>query len=160
MPAISCHTVIIDRLADSTIEPNLAPELRQALDYLRRMDLVSAPTGRQDIAGDRMFALLQDYSTRPASQCAWEAHRKYIDVQYVARGVERMGYQPLAHAREREPYDPARDVAFFEPGTDYVTVTEGMFVIFTTHDVHSPSVAAGEPAAVRKVVVKVLEPTA
>jgi YhcH/YjgK/YiaL family protein len=147
--------VIIDRLADSLIYSSLAQELRQALDYLRRADLASAPAGRHDVDGDRVFALLQDYTTRPADQCVWEAHRKYADVQYVVRGVERMGYQPLAHAREREPYDSDRDVAYFEPGSDYVTVREGMFVIFTPHDVHSPSVAAGEPSAVRKVVVKV-----
>jgi beta-galactosidase beta subunit len=30
-----------------------------------------------------------------------------------------------------------------------------MFVVFTPSDVHSPSVADGAPAAVRKVVVKV-----
>jgi YhcH/YjgK/YiaL family protein len=148
--------VIIDRLAGSALDLGLAPGIRRALEYLRTADLRSAPVGRLEIDGDRLFALLQDYRTRPAGECVWEAHRRYTDVQFVVLGVERMGYLPLADAREREPYDAERDVAFFEPGSDYLTVRAGMFAIFTPRDVHSPSVAAADPAPVRKVVVKVL----
>jgi YhcH/YjgK/YiaL family protein len=148
--------VIIDRLEGTTLDRGLPAGVRRAFEYLRTADLLSAPVGRLEIDGDRLFALLQDYDTRPAAQCVWEAHRKYTDVQYIVRGVERMGYLPLAGARERQPYDADRDVALYEPGSDYVTVHAGMFAIFTPRDVHSPSVAAGEPAAVRKVVLKVL----
>jgi YhcH/YjgK/YiaL family protein len=147
--------MIIDSLLDTALENSFAADLRQALDYLRRTDLEALPPGRHDIDGDRLFALLQDYTTRSPDRCVWEAHRRHIDVQYVVHGMERMGYLPLANAREREPYDPERDVAFFDPGTDYVTVPAGMFVVFMPSDVHSPSVAAGAPSAVRKVVVKV-----
>ena len=147
--------VIIDRLGTAPLEASLSQDLRRALEYLRQTDLASLPAGRHAIEGDRMFALLQDYTTRPADECIWEAHRRHIDVQYVVRGVERMGYQALALARERQPYDPDRDVTFFEPGTDYLTVSSGTFVVFTPQDVHSPSVAAGAPSAVRKVVVKI-----
>ena len=65
-----------------------------------------------------------------------------------------MGYSMLSEMREREPYDGARDVAFFEPGSEFVTVRAGMFAIFGPEDVHSPCHAAGSPMMVRKVVVK------
>ena len=84
----------------------------------------------------------------------WEAHRRYVDVQFVATGTERMGVARLEQMREREAYDAARDVAFFESGTEFVTIREGMFAIFGPEDVHSPCHRAGEPALVRKVVVK------
>ena len=51
----------------------------------------------------------------------------------------------LSEMREREPYDGARDVAFFEPGSEFVTVRAGMFAIFGPEDVHSPCHAAGSP---------------
>jgi YhcH/YjgK/YiaL family protein len=38
---------------------------------------------------------------------------------------------------------------------DYVTVGAGSFVIFFPEDAHMPCMAAGEPAKVKKVVVKV-----
>jgi biofilm protein TabA len=149
--------MIIERLANSAGIADLPPRVKQALDYLRRTDLTSLAIGRHDLDDGRLFALVQDYTTRAADQCVWEAHRKYIDVQYVVRGVERMGCAKIALSRELQPYDPARDVVLFEPGSDYVTVAAGMFAIFWPEDVHSPGVAVDDtaPVAVRKIVIKV-----
>lgn len=147
--------MILDSLANRSAIFSLTPRLRRAIDYLRATDVSALSEGRHDIDGDRLFALVHRYRTRPPADCRWEAHRKYVDVQYVVAGVERMGILSIAHAREQEAYDETRDVAFFEPGTDYVTVAAGMYAIFSPDDVHSPSVAAGEPGAVTKIVLKV-----
>ena len=146
--------MIIDRLDNATLLAGLPPRLRRALDFLRGTDLRAVSVGRHEIDGDRLFALVQEYTTRGADDCVWEAHRRYIDVQYVVRGEERMGYANIGQVREREPYDPARDVAFFEPGEDFVTVRAGMLAVFAPEDVHSPCGAAGAPRTVRKVVIK------
>jgi biofilm protein TabA len=147
--------MLIDRLSNTSTALLLPARLQRALDYLRVTDMAAVPLGRHELDGDRIFALVQEYMTRPADDCKWEAHRKYIDVQHVVRGVERMGYTPIADTRVREAYDIDRDVAFFDPGGDYVTVREGMFTVFWPHDVHAPQCAAGSPQLVRKVVVKV-----
>ena len=146
--------MIVDRLANSTPLYQLPAHLARALDYLRATDMRAVALGRHDLDGDRLFALVQEYTTRPADQCVWEAHRRYIDVQYVVQGVERMGVAALAQMQEREAYDGARDVAFFDPGTEFVTLHAGMFAIFGPEDVHSPGHIAGQPALVRKVVIK------
>jgi biofilm protein TabA len=146
--------MIIDRLANSTVFVTLIPRLKQALDYLRATDMTAAAVGRHDVDGDRLFALVQEYTTRPPEQCVWESHQHYIDVQYVVQGAERMGFMNILQAREREPYDSARDVAFYEPGQDFVTLQAGMLAIFGPEDVHSPCGAAGPPRPVRKVVIK------
>lgn len=146
--------MIVDRLGNPAPVASLSARLRQALEYLRVTDMTSVPVGRQELDGDRLFALVQEYTTRAPDQCVWEAHRRYIDVQYVVSGVERMGYANIAQAHEREPYDAARDVAFFEPGEDFVTLRAGMLAIFGPEDVHSPCGAAGQPRAVRKIVIK------
>jgi YhcH/YjgK/YiaL family protein len=151
--------VLIDRLDNPAVIRALDSRLKTAVDYLRNTSLTTLSLGRHDVDGDRVFALVQEYTTRKPEECVWEAHRMYIDVQYVVRGTERMGYANIADAREREAYDSARDVAFFEPGTDYVTVREGMFAIFGPEDVHSPCGAAGQPAPVRKIIVKVATAT-
>jgi biofilm protein TabA len=129
--------------------------MRQGLEFLATTELASLADGRHDIDGGRLFALMHRYTTRPPQDCRWEAHRTYADIQYVIEGVERMGIVNITRTREHEPYDEARDVAFFAPGEDYVTVPAGMFAIFMPEDVHSPCVAAGEPAPVAKIVLKV-----
>jgi YhcH/YjgK/YiaL family protein len=146
--------MIIDNLSHTGSAGWLPARLRQALDYLRTTDLASVAIGRHDLDGDRLFALVQEYTTRTPNDCRWEAHRRYIDVQYVVRGVERMGYANIAQVRELEAYDPARDVAFFEAGQDFVTVRAGTFTIFTPEDVHAPCGLADAPRTVRKVVIK------
>lgn len=145
----------MDRLSNTAVEGSLPGRVRRALEYLRSTDLASVAVGRHDVDGDRIFALVQEYTTRPAGECRWEAHRKYVDIQYVVSGIEAMGHVPIADTRERDPYDPERDVAFFEPGHDYITVRPGMFTVFWPSDVHAPQAAVGQPSAVRKVVVKV-----
>jgi biofilm protein TabA len=147
--------MIIDRLENDSAALHLAPRLRHGLEWLRNRDLSALANGRHEIDGDHLFALVQEYTTRVTAECRWEAHRKYTDIQYVVRGDERMGYTNIAHTREQEPYDAERDVAFFEAGTDFVTVRAGMFTVFAPEDVHAPGGAAGEPSVVRKIVLKV-----
>lgn len=146
--------MIVDRLGNRAVDAHLPSRVRQALEYLRTTDMAAVALGRHELDGDRLFALVQEYNTRPPDACVWEAHRRYIDVQYVVRGSERMGHARLGQLAEREAYDPARDVAFFEPGDTFVTVPAGTFAIFGPDDVHAPCGAVAAPSPVRKVVVK------
>jgi biofilm protein TabA len=147
--------VIVDRITNARPLYRLPLPLQRALDYLRSDAATVAAIGRHEIDGNRMFALVQEYRTRDAADCAWEAHRKYIDVQFVAAGAERMGYAALGEVAALAEYDSERDFALYSPGTDVVTIHAGMFAIFGPGDVHSPCQAVGAPASVRKIVVKV-----
>ena len=147
--------MIIDRLANPSPLYQLPSRLARALEYLRATDMRSVALGRHDLDGDHLFALVQEYTTRTADQCVWEAHRRYIDVQFVVTGAERMGdRESRRRCGSAKPTMSARDVAFFEPGSEFVTIRAGMFAIFGPEDVHSPCHAAGQPGLVRKVVVK------
>jgi YhcH/YjgK/YiaL family protein len=146
--------MIVDRLGNRSVDVHVPPRVGQALEYLRTTDMAAVPLGRHEIDGEHLFALVQEYQTRPAADCVWEAHRRYVDVQYIVRGAERMGHAVIADMVPRQPYDAQKDVALFEPGSRFVTLTAGMFAIFGPNDVHSPCVAADRPQPVRKVVVK------
>jgi biofilm protein TabA len=147
--------MVLDRLDNAAPYQALLPRLRQAFDFLRSADLAGLPQGRHDVAGNDLFALVQEYRTKPGSEGFWESHRKYIDVQYVVAGVERMGYANLATLAVRQPYDADKDLLILDGSGDFLTVGAGMFTIFAPQDAHMPCLAAGEPAAVRKVVIKV-----
>lgn len=146
--------MIVDRITNIQLYRGLPQRLVRALEFLRDTDLAALPLGRHDLDGDQLFALVQDYSTRPAEQCKWEAHRRYCDVQFVARGVERIGVVNIEQMKVEQAYDADKDVAFFSGDGDFITVRAGMFAIFAPADVHKPcvSLAAAEP--VRKIVIK------
>lgn len=146
--------MVLDQLAHAEVYGGLSPILRRALRYLATTDWESSATGRRAFEGDDIFALVSDYDTRPAETVPWEAHRRYIDVQYVHRGTERIGHAPIATLTCGE-YDGARDLVSAEGHGAFITLTAGMFAIFWPHDVHRPGIAVDRPVAVRKVVFKV-----
>ena len=148
--------MIIDTLANAALYFALGERIAVALEYLRENDCIRLPAGKIPIQGEQIYALVQDNTTKPRDQGVWEAHRKYIDVQFVAAGVEEMGYANIQTLTVKKPYDEQVDYALFEGSGSFVTVPAGSFTIFFPEDGHIPgSAVAGKPAAVRKVVVKV-----
>lgn len=147
--------MIIDLLSNVGLYAGLDRPLVVALRFLRETDLDALPLGKHEIEGTRIFAVVAEYQTKPIEQAAWEGHRKYWDVQYVAAGVERMGYVNIERAKPRTPYDADKDLEFFEGAGNFLTVHAGMFAIFSPRDVHMPGLVAGGPTTVRKIVVKV-----
>jgi YhcH/YjgK/YiaL family protein len=130
----------------------------RAFAFLEQLPSNPAP-GRHEIHGEEVFAFVQRHLTRPVAECHYEAHRKYIDVQYVQRGREIMYWAPLPLLTNvAMPFDEGKDAALFDliPAGVPVRVTAGQFTIFFPEDGHVPSCAWDQPAEVLKAVVKVL----
>ncbi len=148
--------MIIDTLDNASAYESLGPRFAQAFAYLRSGRAATDEIGTHKLDGDDLFVSVQAYSTRPADQCRWEAHRTYADVQYVVEGCERMGYAPLAGMTTEQPYDAKNDVAFYTGEGTTLRVPAGTFTVFLPQDVHMPCLADhGQPRPVRKIVVKV-----
>lgn len=147
--------MVVDQLNNWNLHAVL-PQLRRAFELLTSQDIGTWPDGRVELDGEHIFALPQSYQTRPADQCRWEAHRRYIDIQYVISGREAMGYAPLPALKPTTDFDQAKDVGFYDGTGSIITVDAGMFAVFFPHDAHMPCMqVAGHPESVRKVVVKV-----
>ena len=148
--------MIIDRIENAPLYLGLGKRIAAALDYLRGTDFSRVPTGRCDLDGASLYALVQEYATRPRETARWEAHRRYIDVQYLVSGVERIGYANLARLKVAEAYDEKKDALFLSGEGDFLLMRPGMFMLLWPEDGHMPGIAAETPAPAKKVVVKVL----
>ena len=150
--------MILDRLENAAMYRPLGKRIAAALDYLRGVDFSKTPEGRHELDGDRLYVMVQQYQTRPLAEATWEAHRQYVDVQYVIQGAERIGYAVLRdHLPVQQPYDAQKDVIFFDAAGDFLSLRVGDFTIFTPHDIHAPGLAlspSGALGTVRKAVVK------
>ena len=133
------------------------PRLAAGLDWLRNTNLASLSLGKTIIDGEHLFALIQEYTPKDPELGKLEAHRRYWDIQHVARGEERMGWVNLGEVAVSEPYGTERDVGFFTGQCNFFRVPAGSFAIFGPQDVHMPGVAleGGQEGIVRKIVVKV-----
>lgn len=118
----------------------------------------NTPVGRQEIDGENVYAIVQKYTTKPAEQAKFEAHRKYIDIQFLFAGKESILWAPLSAMKKvTMPFDEKKDAALYAlvPEGWPLHLTAGQFTILFPEDAHAPGCAWGEPAEAIKVVVKV-----
>ncbi|MCU0343573.1 MAG: YhcH/YjgK/YiaL family protein [Ignavibacterium sp.] len=147
--------MIIDKLSNSHLYSGLGERINKALTYLKETDFSKMELGKYEIDGDNIFALVNEYTTKDENEGKLEAHKKYIDVQFVAKGSELMGYAPLENQMVMDEYNEQNDITFFTGEKSFTKVDEGMFAIFFPTDVHLPGIEEDKPAYVKKVVVKV-----
>ena len=146
--------MIIDQLLIAEQYYGLGTGIEAALRYLQQTDFKNVAPERYDIDGDRVYAMVQEYDAKPKAEGFWEAHRKYLDVQYVAAGVEHMGYAAVA-TLQAGPYEEDKDFIKLEGDGEFFLLREGYFCILAPQDAHMPGMAVGQSAPVKKVVVKV-----
>jgi YhcH/YjgK/YiaL family protein len=146
--------MIIDRIEHARQYTGLGPGIARALGYLANTDLDALPPGRVDLDGDRVFVLVSEYTTKPVEQGRWEAHRRYLDLQSLARGTEQIGWAPIEDLHE-ESREEARDMTRLAGSGQFLTLGPGEFMLLWPADAHMPGVAVDEPAAVKKIVVKI-----
>jgi biofilm protein TabA len=136
----------------------ISPNFEKAINYVLGTDFSDQETGKYEIDGDNVFAIVNEYTTRPVSECDPESHREYADIQIMIDGAEKFGYTPLLNQAATTPYNPERDVALYSIGEEdlsYITLLSGQFIIFFPTDIHQPEVFIHQPDPVKKVVIKV-----
>ena len=140
------------------LQPWLPAELRQAIEHIKQHVTPETPLGKHDIDGNNLFVLVSEDETQPLAERRAEYHARYLDIQIVMRGVEGMTFSCLPAGEPDTDWLADKDIAFLPEGGQEKTVVlqEGDFVVFYPGEVHKPLCAVGQPAKVRKAVVKLL----
>jgi YhcH/YjgK/YiaL family protein len=151
---IKPSTMILDTLVNCHLYQSINERIAKGFAFLHNTNLDAIPSGKHDIDGDTIFALVQEYQTKPIAECKLESHKKYIDIQYVIRGEEFMGITTQNNQAILEQ-NLEKDYTFYEGTTSLVRVSKGMFTIFFPDDLHQPCVQTETVLEVKKVVIKV-----
>ena len=133
-------------------------KLARALEIIEDLDWETVECGRYDV-DDELYYTVQEYETKYPEQARYEAHEKYVDIQYIVKGVERMEFAETSKLKVTEPYNPEKDMKFLaEPKViDASIVEEGDYRIFYPEDAHRPGLCVNNtPAKVKKILAKVL----
>lgn len=135
----------------------LSEKFAKAYEFLRTENLAVLPVGNVEIDGKEIFANVQEYTTMPWEECAFEAHDQYFDIQYVVSGKEMFGYVKREGLKESAPYDAEKDLVFFEEPdcSGQILLEAGDLAVVPPEDAHKPRCIAGESCKVKKIVVKV-----
>ncbi|MFT4172959.1 MAG: YhcH/YjgK/YiaL family protein [Rhodocyclaceae bacterium] len=131
--------------------------IAHAVRHLAQADFATAPVGGYSLNDDIRVQII-DTDTREVATTRPEVHKLYIDVHFVVRGSERIGFAHDTGEHRLIEEHPDRDLYFYEdagPHEQFMSLRPGYFVVFFPWDVHRPACVDGAPASLRKVVVKV-----
>ncbi len=150
--------MILDHIKNAHLYYSMNPLFQKAFEYLSSNDFTRMENGVYEVEGKSILAIVNSYETEPASQRVWEGHQKYIDIQYVASGVENMGHSSIQQAQVLQAYDEENDFTKFEATGTEITVPTSYFTIFYPSDVHKPNLVHRNSMQIKKVVMKVKVP--
>ena len=133
------------------------PQLwKRVFAWLNTQNLDTLSVGKYAFAGDSAYASITDAPSREFDKSKWESHRKYIDLQYVIRGAEKIGVLDLNNAAVDVPYNDQKDNANYKSDVGkYYTAVPGTFYLFFPTDVHRPNIKVEGSDKVKKLVIKI-----
>ena len=133
---------------------NMFSGINNALEFISQQAKENLPDGRYEIVNNDIYANVQTYETKEDGP--FEAHRQYIDLQFIISGEEKIGVADIKNCTTTEPYDKTSDVEFLK--TDlfkYIPMKSGDFLILNPEDAHKPCITSNSKTTVKKVVVKI-----
>jgi biofilm protein TabA len=148
--------MILDTLSQQAAYQALGPRIARGFAWFTGFS-PEMPDGRYDISGPDVFALVQSYDTVAASEKKYEAHRDYIDIQYVAHGSEVIYYAPLDRLQPVTDYHAEKDYQLYADPAVFTPLhlAAGSFALFYPQDGHKPGCVNGAVCRIKKVVIKV-----
>jgi YhcH/YjgK/YiaL family protein len=147
--------MILDKLENSDFYSSISNNLKTGFDFLKSTNLLSLETGRHEIDGNEVFALVSEYDSKKPEDCRLEAHQIYTDIQYLVSGKELIGFETLRNQEATSEYVPEKDIVFYKGEGIPLLIEAGMFAVFFPQDVHRPCMQVDQPEKVKKVVIKV-----
>ena len=148
--------MIADTLKNRYLYENISPRIKTSLEYIANTDFSKMEPGKYELDGENLFILVQEYDTIPLEEGKWECHQKYIDIQYIAEGIEQIGVNNIGKMQFTTEYNNEKDIAFLSGNGDYVTFSKGSYGIFFPEDAHQAKIAPQNVIGkVKKVVVKI-----
>ena len=148
--------MIYDKIDKLETYAGISDDISLGLEWLRDVN-PDIEKGVYELSS-RVKAIVSEYTTKEENENGYEAHREYIDIQYLISGREKICCLPLEYLKETKAYNKEIDAAFYEDAnvqTQEMTIGNGYFVIFFPQDGHMPCMCFEKPLEVKKVVVKI-----
>ncbi len=148
--------MIYDKIDNLETYAGISEDIRLGLEWLRDVN-PDIEKGVYELS-PRVKAIVSEYTTKEVNENGYEAHRDYIDIQYLLSGNELICCLPLEYLKEIKAYNSEIDASFHvECGKkpQELLLGNGFFSIFFPQDGHMPCLNLTINHEVKKVVIKV-----
>lgn len=133
----------------------LEERIQEAIAYIEQLNFSDYEKGKHVVNEDFYF-LIQEYVAKDPEVARFEAHKNYVDIQYIIEGKEAMEVAPLEKMEVMNPYNPEKDVEhlFNIEGACKMINAAGGYAVFYPNDAHKPCIKVNDNI-VKKIVGKV-----
>ena len=129
---------------------SLLPGIDEAFDAVNALTEYEDKKNYPLSNGNRFFLAVQGTKAPDVA----EAHRNYLDIQYIVKGKEVMGWADLADCKLEGDFNETKDVGFYSGDYTFHKINAGTCYVAFPEDVHMPARHLDEPTDVVKVIVK------
>ena len=130
---------------------SVIPGLEEAMSFVSTLKGFTPAT--YPLSGNNKV-LVQSLTTKPYEGCLLEAHRQFLDIQYIISGKEVVGWAPVDTLNPTEEYNAAKDKCMYEGKCYPMEIAEGYCYVVYPADAHAPSIHLDETHNIVKLVIK------
>ena len=132
--------MIFTNINDKLQNSSLAKDIQFCIDYAEknREKILSLENGSYDIGYNGIKMNVGKYFTKKENDKFWESHKRYLDVQIMIDGSERVAFNDIRNMEEKS-FDPERDLVILEGNKLFdIVIENGDVLVFFLNDVHKP----------------------
>lgn len=145
--------MVFDHITHAHVYFCLHPLFEAAFEFISAQSR-ALPPGRIELQPKGLYALIQEFEPQPVNEWVLEAHKRYIDIQYLESGSETI-YYARTETLETLSYDEEKDYAALRGEGLPLRLAVGNFCILFPQDAHLANRIGNGVDLARKVVVKV-----
>ena len=127
----------------------LLPGIEEAFNAIQALETYEPAT--HQLSGGNRFFVSSGTTIEPGLA---EAHRKYLDIQYIVKGQETMGWADLADCKLEGEFSQEKDIGMYSGDFTFHTIPAGTCYVVFPEDVHMPGRYLDVPSDYTKIVVK------
>lgn len=153
--------MIITNVNNEIQNKSLAKDIRFCIEFAKKNEnkILSLVNGSYDVGYNNIKMNLGKYFTKSENEKFWESHKKYLDVQIMINGTEKVAINDIRDM-EVKSFDEERDLAILEGDKAFdIIMKTGDVLVFFPNDVHKPELNVSEnddSGNIRKIVTKVV----
>lgn len=150
--------MIYDKIKNADKYLGISKNLDKALSLLLDGSLYTLPEGKRVLSldDDNVFVNVSVGDTKDPEKMRMETHKKYIDIQCILEGEEKVALGLLEDMECIIDSNEDGDIWFHKGPYSWFPLEEGYFMLLSPHEAHGPSVYPGYgERKVKKALVKV-----
>ncbi|MDX2171931.1 MAG: YhcH/YjgK/YiaL family protein [Bacteroidota bacterium] len=146
--------MIIDTIAKNNLYTSLNRNFEEAFRYLLNTEISELSVGKHSIKNDEIFAIVFNGNVVMPETIKMESHQKYIDIHYIIKGEEIMGWSSIDNCTQKIGEFNINDdyVLYDDQPTKKLKIVPNEFCILFPSDVHIGGLFTGN---IHKIVLKI-----